>query len=136
MEFKTPPESNDRVMKLGIDHDVELPEGLEFVPYQLGLREGIDIAVLFDQSKDDPPGADMAFLRYQPNAYVPGHVHMGYESVLVLQGEYIENGVKFPPGSLVVRAPGTSHSMASEKGCVILASRYLPVKQLTDWVES
>lgn len=132
MKFSQPPEKNDTVLKLGIDSDIKIPDDLKFVPYQPGLREGVDIAVIFDETKDNPKGADMAFLRYEPGAYVPGHVHMGYESVFVLQGDYIENGVTFTPGSLVVRAPGTCHSMASNTGCVILASRYKPVKQLAE----
>ncbi|MGY3865252.1 cupin domain-containing protein [Aeromonas bivalvium] len=132
MEFIAPPESRDVVLKLGFDNDISLPTELAFQPYQRGLREGVDIAILFDETTHDPKGADMAFLRYEAGAYVPGHVHMGFESVLVLQGDYIENGQTFMPGSLIVRAPGTCHSMASKNGCVILASRYQPVKQLVD----
>ncbi len=132
MKFTAPPESRDTVLQLGFDCDVNLPDNIEFQPYQKGIREGVDIAVIFDETVNDPKGADMAFLRYKAGAYVPGHVHMGFESVLVLQGDYIENGKIFPPGSLVVRAPGTCHSMASQNGCVILASRYQPVKQLVE----
>ncbi|UTV30794.1 cupin domain-containing protein [Photobacterium atrarenae] len=132
MEFTVPPESRDVVLKLGFDNDISLPADLDFQPYQRGLREGVDIAVLFDETVNDPKGADMAFLRYEAGAYVPGHVHMGFETVLVLQGDYIENGQTFTPGSLIVRAPGTCHSMASKNGCVILASRYQPVKQLVE----
>lgn len=132
MEFKVPPESRDRIVKLGFDNDISLPDNLEFVPYMPGFREGVEIAVLFDQTQEDPNGADFAFLRYEPGSYTPGHVHMGFETVLVLQGDYIENGQSFSPGHLVVRAPGTCHSMASKNGCVILASRYVPVKQLQE----
>ncbi|KZN34536.1 cupin domain-containing protein [Pseudoalteromonas luteoviolacea] len=132
MKFNSPPETNDRIVKLGFSSDIEISDEIEFSPYQRGLREGVDIAVLFDETKANPTGADCAFLRYEAGAYVPGHVHMGYETVLVLQGDYIENGQTFTPGSFIVRAPGTCHSMASENGCLILASRYKPVKQLTE----
>lgn len=130
MQFTVPPESKDVFLKLNFGNDINLPKELDFQPYQRGLREGVDIAVLFDETVNIPNGADMAFLRYEAGAYVPGHVHIGYESVLVLQGDYIENGNTFSPGSLIIRAPGTCHSMASKKGCVILASRYQPVQQL------
>jgi len=130
MEFTVPPEMKDVVLKLGIDGDIPLPTELKFVPYQPGLREGVSIAVLFDESHNDGP--DLAFLKYEPGAYVPGHVHMGFELVVVIQGDYIENGQTFAPGSLVLRAPGTCHSMASKGGCIILASRYRPVKQLVE----
>lgn len=132
MRFTTPPEHNDFVIDFDFPTDIKLPETLEFVPYQKGLREGVDIAVIFDETKDNPKGPDLAFLRYQPGAYVPGHVHMGYEAVLVLQGDYIENGQTFTAGNYIVRAPGTCHSMASKNGCTILASRYIPVKQLVE----
>lgn len=130
MEFTVPPETRDVVLKLGVEGDIPLPDELNFVPYQLGLREGVSIAVLFDESQRSGP--DLAFLKYEPGAYVPGHVHMGFELVVVMQGDYIENGKVFHPGSLVLRAPGTCHSMASKEGCVILASRYQPVKQLSE----
>lgn len=130
MEFKVPPEMKDIVLKLGVDHDIPLPTELEFVSYQPGLREGVSIAVLFDESQNNGP--DLAFLKYEPGAYVPGHVHIGFELVVVIQGDYIENGQTFTPGSLVLRSPGTCHSMASREGCVILASRYQPVMQLSE----
>ncbi|EOX4357307.1 cupin domain-containing protein [Vibrio cholerae] len=130
MEFIVPPETRDVVLKLGVKEDIPLPTELKFVPYQPGLREKVSIAALFDESHDGGP--DLAFLKYEPGAYVPGHVHMGFELVLVIQGDYIENGQIFTPGSLVLRAPGTCHSMSSKGGCVILASRYRPVKQLIE----
>ncbi|MBQ4848364.1 cupin domain-containing protein [Pseudoalteromonas sp. MMG013] len=133
MKFNSPPELNDRIVKLGFSSDIAIPADIDFSPYQPGLREGVDIAVLFDETCANPEGADCAFLRYQAGAFVPGHVHMGYETVLVLQGDYIENGQTFSPGSFIVRAPGTCHSMASTNGCLILASRYKPVKQLTEY---
>lgn len=131
-EFKVPPHFRDRELRLGFDSDISIPDDLEFLPYQKGLREKVSIHVLFDETKDNPRGADMAFLRYEKDAYVPGHVHMGFETVLVLQGDYIENGITYSPGQLIVRSPGTSHSMASKNGCLILASRYVPVKQLVE----
>lgn len=130
-EFKVPPHHRDRELRLGFDTDMSIPDDVEFSPYQVGLREGVWIHVLFDETQDDERGADMAFLKYEPGAFIPGHVHMGFETVLVLQGDYIENGISYKPGQLIVRAPGTCHSMASKNGCLILASRYVPVQQLT-----
>lgn len=132
MEFKTPPDQRDFVINLGFPQDIQLPDSMQFVPYQKGLREGVDISVIFDETVNNPKGPDLAFLRYEPGAYVPGHVHMGFETVLVLNGDYIENGQVFTAGNFIVRAPGTCHSMASKGGCTILASRYIPVKQLVD----
>lgn len=119
----------DKVLKLKLG-DVEIPD-IEFVEYQPGLRENVLIHLLFDNTKDDPKGSDAALIKYLPGAYVPRHLHIGYEMVLVLKGEYIENDVIYRPGSLLIRAPGTTHEMRSNEGCVILAMRDIPVKQLT-----
>lgn len=123
-------EAYDLVMNISFGEDFELPEWIEFSTYQKGLRKNVEIAVLFDETVNDPHGADMAFIRYGPNAFVPKHLHTGYETVLVLKGDYIENNKTFLPGSFILRSPGTCHSMESKKGCLILASRYKPVKQL------
>ncbi len=119
----------DKVLHLGMG-EVVLPN-IEFAEYQPGLRKNVQIHLLFDNTKDDPTGSDAAIIRYLPGAFVPRHLHMGYEMVLVLQGEYVENDVPYGPGSLIIRAPGTTHEMRSAPGCTILAMRDVPVKQLT-----
>ncbi|MGV1833001.1 cupin domain-containing protein [Agrobacterium vitis] len=129
IEFSGIDEPLDKVLKLSLG-DVTLPD-IEFAPYQPGLRENVLIHLLFDCTKEDPAGSDMALIKYLPGAFVPRHLHTGYEVVLVLQGEYVENDVLYKPGSLIVRAPGTTHEMRSDPGCVILAMRDTPVKQLT-----
>jgi redox-sensitive bicupin YhaK (pirin superfamily) len=119
----------DRFLRFKLG-DVELPN-ITFTEYQPGLRKNVLIHVLFDNTGDDPPGSDLAILRYLPGAFVPPHEHVGHEMVLVLQGEYVENDVLYRPGSLIVRAPGTKHEMRSDTGCTILAMRDSPVRQLT-----
>ena len=127
---------NDREFKfLGMEN-VSLPEDLEFVPYQPDVRKGVEIHTIFSLVDQDPQGPDAAILKYEPGAFVALHEHIGYEMVLVLTGDYIENGVTFLPGSLILRSPGTFHTMASINGCTILATRYIKVKQRPDlWNE-
>lgn len=122
-------EKPDKILRLHIG-EVRLPN-IEFREYQPGLRTNVLIHPLFDNTKDDPGGSDAALIRYLPNAFTPRHLHMGYEMVLVLDGDYIENDVTFGPGALIIRAPGTTHEMRSERGCTLLAMRDVPVKQLT-----
>jgi hypothetical protein len=122
-------ETSDKVVHLELG-EVKVPE-IDFVEYQPGLRKNVQIHLLFDNTKDDPNGSDAAIIRYLPGAVVPRHLHMGFEMVLVLQGEYVENGLPYGPGSLIIRAPGTTHEMRSGPGCTILAMRDVPVKQLT-----
>jgi hypothetical protein len=119
----------DKVLQLTLG-TVSLPD-IAFVPYQPGLREKVSIHALFDNTGDDPPGSDAALIRYEPGAFTPRHLHMGYEMVFVLSGDYIENDVSFGPGALIIRAPGTTHEMRSRGGCEFLAMRDVPVKQLT-----
>ncbi|WP_375513742.1 cupin domain-containing protein [uncultured Nostoc sp.] len=127
---------NDRVIKfLGMEN-VSLPDDLEFVPYQPEIRKDVGIHTIFSLVDQDPQGPDAAILKYEAGAFVALHEHIGYEMVLVLTGDYIENGVTFLPGSLILRSPSTFHTMASINGCTILATRYIKVKQRPDlWNE-
>jgi phenylpyruvate tautomerase PptA (4-oxalocrotonate tautomerase family) len=122
----------DRVFQMTGMEAVSLPAELEFVPYQPEVREGVSIHTLFSLANQTSQGPDAAILKYEPGAFVALHEHMGHEMVVVLSGDYIENGVTFKPGSLVLRSPGTFHTMASSTGCTILATRYIPVKQRPD----
>ena len=121
---------NDKVLRLDIGGKVSLPD-IEFEQYQPGLRTNVLIHLLFDNKKDDPNGSDAALIKYLPGAFTPRHLHIGYEMVFVLDGEYVENDVLYEPGSLIIRAPGTTHEMRTINGCTILAMRDIPVKQLT-----
>lgn len=127
---------NDREFKfLGMEN-ISLPTDLQFVPYQPDVRKGVEIHTIFSLVDQDPQGPDAAILKYEAGAFVALHEHIGYEMVLVLTGDYIENGVTFKPGSLILRSPGTFHTMASINGCTILATRYIKVKQRPDlWNE-
>jgi ChrR Cupin-like domain len=127
---------NDRIINfLGMEN-VSLPDDLEFVPYQPEVRKGVGIHTIFSLVDQDPQGPDAAILKYEPGAFIALHEHIGYEMVVVLTGDYIENGVTFLPGSLILRSPGTFHTMASINGCTILATRYTKVKQRPDlWNE-
>ena len=120
----------DKVLKLQLGH-FSLPDDLAFVPYQPGLRENVLIHPLFDNTRDDPAGSDAALIRYLPGAYTPPHLHTGFEMVFVLDGDYIENDISYGPGALIVRSPGTTHEMRSVNGCTFLATRDVPVTQLT-----
>jgi hypothetical protein len=127
---------NDRVIKFQGMENISLPDDLEFVHYQLDVRKGVGIHTIFSLVDQDPQGPDAAILKYEPGAFIALHEHIGYEMVVVLTGDYIENGVTFLPGSLILRSPGTFHTMASINGCTILATRYTKVKQRPDlWNE-
>ena len=81
------------------------------------FRPGVSIRWLY---RTHPGGPEAALLRYEPGAGVPLHEHLGYEHVLVLQGSQSDERGHYPCGSFVVNLPGSSHSVTSEGGCVVL----------------
>lgn len=93
-------------------------------------RSGIKVNTFFSQAKVGGP--DLGIITYVPGAFVALHEHPSYEMVFVMHGDYIENGVTYTAGDMVLRGPNSYHSTASRTGCAILASRYEPVIQRPD----
>jgi anti-sigma factor ChrR (cupin superfamily) len=60
-------------------------------------------------------------LRYQETSRVPLHVHPGFEHILVLAGAQRDQNGTSTAGTLTINPPGTSHSVISEAGCIVLA---------------
>jgi anti-sigma factor ChrR (cupin superfamily) len=81
------------------------------------FQPGVAIRRLYGECGDGPAAA---LLRYQPGASVPWHEHLGYEHILVLQGEQSDEHGRYPAGTFVVNAPGSAHRVVSEAGCVVL----------------
>jgi quercetin dioxygenase-like cupin family protein len=93
------------------------------------LRPGIEIAHLY-RAPDDGPAA--ALLRYAPGARLPRHEHTGYEHVYVLTGSQTDDAGDHPAGSLVIHAPGTTHAIRSDRGCLVLVMWERPVRFALD----
>lgn len=91
--------------------------GLDFAPF----RPGIEIAWLCPGS----PG--IAVLRYAPGASVPLHLHPDVEMILVLDGAQSDEAGTYSAGDIVINPPGSTHSVISEKGCVVLLMWSKPV---------
>jgi anti-sigma factor ChrR (cupin superfamily) len=89
------------------------------------FREGVQIARLYGDASDGP---SMALLRYAPGARVPKHLHRGLEHILVLEGSQRDEGGEHAAGCLLVHGAGTSHSVTSDTGCVVLAIWERPVE--------
>ena len=67
-------------------------------------------------------------LLYQPGASVPLHEHIGWEHVLVLEGEQADERGRYPAGTLLMNPPGSKHSVRSETGCAALLYWEKPVR--------
>ena len=61
---------------------------------------------------------------------MPKHLHRGIEHILVLEGAQRDDGGEHRVGSILVHGPGTTHSVSSEHGCVVLAIWERPVELL------
>jgi quercetin dioxygenase-like cupin family protein len=87
------------------------------------FREGIDIHRLYDTAG----GPSAALLRYRAGAALQRHVHTGYEHILVLRGSQIDDAGEHVAGTLLVYEPGSSHTVKSPGGCVVLIIWERPV---------
>jgi len=81
------------------------------------FREGVTAQWIY---KEPDGGPAAVFLRYVPGARVPLHEHVGYEHILILQGDQYDEHGEYPEGSFVVNPPGSQHSPGSKGGCIAL----------------
>lgn len=101
-----------------------LPSGgwkdLEFGPF----RDGVTLHWIKPFESDQP---GVALLKYEAGAVVPRHRHEGLETILVLQGTQSDEAGDYGPGTYIVNAAGTEHSVWSDTGCVVLIQWDRPV---------
>ena len=81
------------------------------------FRPGVEIARIYN-TPDGGPSA--AFLKYQPGASVPMHMHGGYEHIFILKGSQLDRSGEHFSGSVIINPPGSSHNVISPNGCIVL----------------
>ncbi len=81
------------------------------------FRPGVDAHWLY-REPDGGPAA--VLLRYEPGARVTRHEHVGFEHLILLQGDQFDEDGAYPAGSVMISPPGTSHSPGSRGGCLAL----------------
>ncbi len=71
---------------------------------------------------DELSGRKTVLTRMAPGAVIPKHKHTHVdETVYVLEGDFVEEGVSYGPGSYFVGKAGTAHGPhASTNGCLVL----------------
>jgi len=89
------------------------------------FQEGVEIFRLYGQGQAGPAAA---LLRFRPGGKVKWHEHTGFEHILVLSGSQVDQHGLAEAGSLIVNPPGSSHSIVSETGCIVLAIYEKPVR--------
>jgi len=88
------------------------------------FRPGVEISWI---QKSDRNAGGTAFLRYQPGSSIPWHWHPAFEHILVLQGSQSDENGTYPAGTVLVNPPGSSHTVKSDGGCIVLAVWERPV---------
>jgi len=96
-----------------LEHAHALHETARWEPFRPGV-----VAHWLYHEADGGPAA--VLLRYEPGARVACHEHLGYEHLLVLEGDQYDEEGSYPTGSLVIHPPGTQHSPGSVGGCLAL----------------
>jgi anti-sigma factor ChrR (cupin superfamily) len=103
---------------------------LGWEPYGSDGRQNVEIKRLYNACVNGS-GPAAALLKYAPGARVPTHLHAGYELILVIEGELINDAGRHGPGTLEICPPGSTHALASESGCTFLVVWEQPVVKLT-----
>ncbi|NWC77002.1 cupin domain-containing protein [Pseudomonas sp. P7759] len=119
-----------QMSKLGGGLSTDDLERLKFEPYQIDGREGVSIFHLYDARQNDR-GPVAALVRYNAGAFTPRHMHLGWELVLVLKGELLDDRGRHAEGVLQVYPPGSSHELSSVAGCTFLVVWEQPVQVVT-----
>jgi anti-sigma factor ChrR (cupin superfamily) len=97
------------------------PESIPWQPF----HDGVEIHRLYG---DGVTGPTAALLRFGKGGKVPLHEHLGYEHIIVLAGSQRDQNGTASAGALMINPPGTSHSVVSETGCIVLAIYQEPVR--------
>lgn len=97
------------------------PASQEWQPF----RDGIEMRRLF---KHPVSGFEVAMLRYRAGASAPLHRHAADEHVYVLSGSQRDERGVYPAGTYIFNAAGSTHSVHSDDGCVVLIHWLAPVE--------
>ncbi|WP_051840423.1 cupin domain-containing protein [Streptomyces sp. NRRL F-5126] len=99
-------------------------DGITWQPYIQPGRDAVDVHWLYTAQDTGPDGAEAYIARFRPGAHGDLHEHLGYELMVVLDGELInDNGDQYLPGTIVVERPHSIHRVTSPGGCELLVVR-------------
>jgi anti-sigma factor ChrR (cupin superfamily) len=89
------------------------------------FRAGVRIHRLYGVQTEGPSAA---LLLYEPGAGIPLHEHLGYEHLIILSHSQTEERGERTAGTLVINPPGSSHSVLTKEGTLVLAIWEKPVR--------
>ena len=97
---------------------------ISWLPYAQPGREAVDVHWLYTSQETGPDGAEAYLAHFRPGAHGDLHRHLGFELIVVLEGELVnDNGDHYLPGTLVVERPDSVHRVTSPQGCKLLVIR-------------
>ncbi|WP_338487369.1 cupin domain-containing protein [Pseudomonas trivialis] len=100
---------------------------LSFESYEVDGRDGVSIFYLYD-ARHNEQGPVAALVRYAAGALTPRHKHLGWELVLVVDGELVDDRGDHGAGALQVYPPDSTHQLSSPSGCTFLVVWEQPVQ--------
>jgi anti-sigma factor ChrR (cupin superfamily) len=120
--------SDTRARTVTVLRDIFSAEGraaLDWVVWAQPGRAGTDICPIYTTA--GPQQASAQLIRFAPGAHGDLHEHLGYELMIVLDGELRnDNGDVYTVGDLVVEEPGSVHRISTETGCTWFGVREAP----------
>ncbi len=88
------------------------------LPWKDTPWEGITIKMLM---QDRERGLETALIKWEPGAVLPRHEHIEIEQTYVLEGSFGDEEGVVTAGNFVWRPAGSSHTVASKDGALMLA---------------
>jgi anti-sigma factor ChrR (cupin superfamily) len=105
---------------------LNLASDADRIPWE-PFRPNVEIYRLYG---DGQTGPSAALIRFHPGGKVARHTHEGFEHIFVLSGSQVDDHGSSAAGTLQVNPPGTTHSISSPTGCMVLAIYEKPVRFL------
>jgi len=109
-----PPSSEPNLILHDLFSIAHWQERIPWEPFAIGAQ-------IYRLYGDGLSGPSAALIRFQPGGEVGWHEHAGYEHILVLHGGQRDENQSARTGALIINPPGSSHTVASEEGCIVLA---------------
>ncbi|POX46285.1 AMP-binding protein [Streptomyces sp. Ru72] len=117
------PQRRDVLVIRDLLHGTDL-ERLTWQAYVQPGRQAVDVHWLYTAEDTGPDGAEAYLARFGAGAHGDLHRHLGYELIVVVDGELRnDNGDVYGPGCLVLEKPGSIHRVSSPRGCTLLVIR-------------
>ncbi len=88
---------------------------------------GIDICQLWVDRRNE---RQTILIRMKAGASIPNHLHADTEECFVVEGDLRHENLRMGPGDYVRFEEGTSHTVSSEKGCLLLVRSSLRDERL------